>query len=91
MAEKKSVASAERKGEIHSGKKPDMMFILNHEEISYELVYAEFSRLVCTEQKKEKDSIKLWRETNDGMYWYWVRNECKPAMELLEFRWPVAF
>ncbi|CAG8734456.1 4900_t:CDS:2, partial [Dentiscutata heterogama] len=46
-------------------------------EVSYELVYAEFSRLVCAKQKKEKDDIKLWRETNDGMDW--VRNKCKPA------------
>ncbi|CAG8854887.1 24427_t:CDS:2, partial [Gigaspora margarita] len=76
MAEKKSVASSERKGG-HSGKKPDMMFVLNQEEVLYELVYAEFSRLVCTKEKKEKDDIKLWRETNDGMDW--VRNKCKPA------------
>ncbi|CAG8711213.1 13609_t:CDS:2, partial [Racocetra persica] len=79
MAEKKSVASSERKGEGHLGKKPDMMFILNREEVSYELVYAEFSRLVCTDQKNKKDDIKLWRETNDGMDW--VRNKCKPAKD----------
>ncbi|KAF0453678.1 hypothetical protein F8M41_001690 [Gigaspora margarita] len=45
MVEKHSVASAERKGEGHSGKKLDMKFILNQEEVSYELVYAEFSHL----------------------------------------------
>ncbi|CAG8735260.1 11345_t:CDS:2, partial [Cetraspora pellucida] len=32
MAEKQSVASAERKGEGYLGKKPDTMFILNQEE-----------------------------------------------------------
>ncbi|CAG8758741.1 14906_t:CDS:2, partial [Gigaspora rosea] len=79
VTHKKRVASSERKEEGHLEKKPDMMFILNQEEVSYELVYAEFSCLVCTEQKKEKDDIKFWRETNDGMDW--VRNKYKPAKD----------
>ncbi|CAJ0907528.1 11647_t:CDS:2 [Entrophospora sp. SA101] len=67
IAEKQSTASADRKGKF--GKRPDLMFILKHKEFVYELVYGEFSRLVCTEDKKENDNIKLWRETNDGMFW----------------------
>ncbi|CAJ0905790.1 12575_t:CDS:1 [Entrophospora sp. SA101] len=35
----------------------------------YELMYAECLRIICTIQKEEADSMKLWRETNDGMYW----------------------
>ena len=35
----------------------------------YELIYVESSRLSCTSQKEKDDEIKLWRETNDGMYW----------------------
>jgi len=35
----------------------------------YELMYTECSRLFCTEQKIKDDAVKIWRETNDGMYW----------------------
>src|SRR6185436_15882478 len=35
----------------------------------FELMYIEYSRLLCTEQKKVDDDIKLWRECNDGMYY----------------------
>ncbi|CAJ0846539.1 8293_t:CDS:2, partial [Entrophospora sp. SA101] len=77
IAEKQSTASADRKGKF--GKRPDLMFILKHKEFAYELVYGEFSRLVCTEDKKENDNIKLWRETNDGMFW--AHKKYKPAKD----------
>jgi len=32
-------------------------------------MYTECSRLFCTEQKIKDDAVKIWRETNDGMYW----------------------
>ena len=35
----------------------------------YEFMYTECSRLFCTEQKIKDDAVKIWRETNDGMYW----------------------
>ena len=35
----------------------------------YELMYTEYSCLFCTEQKIKDDAVKIWCETNDGMYW----------------------
>ncbi|CAG8816375.1 277_t:CDS:2, partial [Cetraspora pellucida] len=35
----------------------------------YELTYSECSRITCTKQKEDDDDVKLWRESNDGMYW----------------------
>ncbi|RIA97822.1 hypothetical protein C1645_732100 [Glomus cerebriforme] len=35
----------------------------------YELMYTECSRLFCIEQKIKDDAVKIWCETNDGMYW----------------------
>lgn len=52
------------------------MFVLKHGEYIYELIYAECSRLVCTERKKRNDSVKLWREVNDGIFW--TRKGCYP-------------
>ena len=34
-----------------------------------ELVFGECSRVICNSNKKKDDEIKLWRETNDGIYW----------------------
>jgi len=45
------------------------MFVMKHDGKKYELIYVESSRLSCTPQKEKDDEIKLWRETNDGMYW----------------------
>jgi hypothetical protein len=45
------------------------MFVMKHDRKKYELIYVESSRLSCTLQKEKDDEIKLWRETNDGMYW----------------------
>jgi hypothetical protein len=35
----------------------------------YKLMYVECSRIFCNKQKEDDDNVKLWRETNDGMYW----------------------
>lgn len=70
--ERQSVASADRrKNDDGRGRRPDIMFITidNDEDKTYELMYSECSRVVCTPQKKEEDRVKLWREVNDGMYW----------------------
>lgn len=45
------------------------MFVMKHDGKKYELIYVESSRLSCIPQKEKDDEIKLWRETNDGMYW----------------------
>ncbi|RIA92764.1 hypothetical protein C1645_763963 [Glomus cerebriforme] len=62
-SEKQSIASADRRGEGYSGRRPDIMFVLKHGEYIYELIYAECSRL-------------LWREVNDGIFW--TRKGCYP-------------
>ncbi|CAG8650832.1 5643_t:CDS:2, partial [Acaulospora morrowiae] len=61
---------------IEYGRQPDIMFVLKYLEVFFELLYVECSRLYCTQQKKKNDEIKLWRETNDGMYY--VRKVLKP-------------
>ncbi|CAG8708524.1 8238_t:CDS:2, partial [Ambispora leptoticha] len=66
-SEKQSIASANRK-EGNKGRRPDIMFLGNYLEMAFELMYIECSRLFCTPQKKTDDEIKLWRETNDGLY-----------------------
>ena len=58
-----------RKGEGRTGRRPDIMFVMKHDEKKYELIYVECSRLSCILQKEKDDEIKLWREANDGMYW----------------------
>ncbi|CAG8752442.1 8165_t:CDS:1 [Dentiscutata erythropus] len=45
----------------------------------YELMYSECSRLFCTSQKIDDDAVKLWRETNDSMYW--VYKGCRPEKD----------
>ncbi|KAG9287403.1 hypothetical protein G9A89_023775 [Geosiphon pyriformis] len=75
-SEKQSIASADRKGEGHTGRRPDIMLEVKYLETVFELMYVECSRLTCTSQKKTDDEIKLWRETNDGLYW--IRQTLKP-------------
>ncbi|RHZ43485.1 hypothetical protein Glove_1066g3 [Diversispora epigaea] len=75
-SEKQSSASADRRGEGRSGRRPDIMFIMKHGVKKYELLYTECSRLSCTPQKKKDDEVKLWRECNDGLYW--VHKSCTP-------------
>ncbi|RHZ45686.1 hypothetical protein Glove_661g55 [Diversispora epigaea] len=75
-SERQSSASADRKGDGRLGRRPDIMFVMKCGEKNYELLYAECSRLTCTTRKKKNNGVKLWRETNDGMYW--TRKSCKP-------------
>ncbi|CAB4403575.1 unnamed protein product [Rhizophagus irregularis] len=46
-------------------KKPDVMVITKSEGKYFEVVFAESSRVTCTDIKKAKDSVKLWREVLD--------------------------
>ncbi len=52
------------------------MFIEEHKGKLYELLFVECSRLICLEQKKDDDKVKLWREMNDGLYY--VYSGCRP-------------
>ncbi|RIA84924.1 hypothetical protein C1645_741956 [Glomus cerebriforme] len=65
--ERQSIASADRRK--RSGRRPDIIFVMMDRGKKYELIYTECSRLFCTEQKIKDDAIKIWRETNDRMYW----------------------
>ncbi|CAG8710926.1 1170_t:CDS:1, partial [Ambispora leptoticha] len=75
-SERQSSASADRKGDGRLRRRPDIMFVMKRGKKNYELLYAECSRLTCTTRKEKNDGVKLWRETNDGMYW--TRKSCKP-------------
>ncbi|CAG8660323.1 24559_t:CDS:2, partial [Gigaspora margarita] len=55
-SELQSSASADRKGEGRSGRRPDIMFITMRDEKNYELLYTECSRLTCTAQKERHDA-----------------------------------
>nr|CAG8444765.1 12202_t:CDS:2 [Entrophospora candida] len=74
-----SIASTDRRGEGRSGRRPDIIFVMKNKGKKYELMYTECSRLFCTLRKIEDDSVKLWRETNDGMYWTY--KSCKPEKD----------
>jgi len=78
-SERQSLASADRKGDGQMGRRPDMMFEFKYNGKVYELMFAECSRLSCTKRKELDDMIKLWRESNDGLYW--ARKGCKPEKE----------
>jgi hypothetical protein len=78
-AERQSVASADRMQEGRQGKRPDFMHIIKLDGKIFELVFGECSRVICNDNKKHEDEIKLWREANDGMYW--VRKLRKPEKE----------
>ena len=55
------------------------MYLQKREGKIFELVFGECSHLLCSDTKKKEDEIKLWRETNDGMFW--VRQGCKPEKD----------
>ncbi|CAG8482098.1 16032_t:CDS:2 [Gigaspora rosea] len=74
-AERQSAASASRKGKGYIGKQTDFMYLQKREGKIFELVFGEYSRLLCSDTKKKEkkdDKIKLWRKTNN-----WVRQGCK--------------
>ncbi|CAJ0833004.1 10149_t:CDS:2 [Entrophospora sp. SA101] len=69
-SERQSIASANRRKESgHSGRRPDIMFVIEDKGYVYELMFSECSQLVCNERKKSDDDIKLWREANNGISW----------------------
>ncbi|CAG8657986.1 2710_t:CDS:2 [Gigaspora rosea] len=68
-SERESIASADRKGDSQMGRRPDVMFTVKYLDVFFEIMYVECSRLVCIQQKKVDDDIKLLRECNDGMYY----------------------
>ncbi|KAF0429819.1 hypothetical protein F8M41_005623 [Gigaspora margarita] len=68
-SERESIASAGRKGDCQMGRWPDVMFTVKYLDVFFEIMYVECSRLVCTQQKKVDDDIKLLRECNNGMYY----------------------
>ncbi|CAG8556483.1 9652_t:CDS:2 [Acaulospora morrowiae] len=88
-AERQSMASKIRKSlgvneersscppKVPIGKKPDVMLMEKCGGKIFELAYVESSRVVCTNSKKENDSIKLWRETLDGVSL--IGTACRPT------------
>ncbi|CAG8500674.1 1010_t:CDS:2 [Ambispora leptoticha] len=69
MSEKQSITSANRKGEGYMRKHLDIMLVVKYLEMVFELMYVEYSHLISSSQKKTDDKIKLWQETNNGLYW----------------------
>ncbi|KAF0558592.1 hypothetical protein F8M41_008514 [Gigaspora margarita] len=67
-AERQSLASKTRRNigvdQERIGKKPDVMGLVENEEKINEILYFECSRIT---QKKADNSMKLWRETLDGL------------------------
>jgi hypothetical protein len=55
------------------------MYLIKYEDKIFELVFGECSCVLCNDIKKKDDEIKLWRETNDSMYW--IRKLRKPEKE----------
>ncbi|RGB30757.1 hypothetical protein C1646_764959 [Rhizophagus diaphanus] len=50
----------------------------------FELMFVECSRLICSNDKKEKNKIKLWREMNDGINYIYKKNRLdKDEFEIL--------
>ncbi|RHZ69656.1 hypothetical protein Glove_281g9 [Diversispora epigaea] len=86
-AERQSIASKTRRSSSSNeerpiqknliGKKPDVMVMTKYRGKVFELTYVESSRVICTKSKKDDDSVKLWRETLDGISF--VGNACRPA------------
>jgi hypothetical protein len=88
-AERQSVASKARRSfekdeeqvsqssRSRLGKKPDVMATTKCEGKVFELAYVESSRIACTDTKKTCDSVKLWRETLDGVSFVGVA--CRPT------------
>ncbi|CAB4439295.1 unnamed protein product [Rhizophagus irregularis] len=87
-AERQSIASKARRNfekdkvqgsqssKTRLGKKPDVMVITKSGGKYFEVVFAESSRVTCTDIKKAKDSVKLWREVLDGLSF--VGAACRP-------------
>ncbi|RIA93493.1 hypothetical protein C1645_819357 [Glomus cerebriforme] len=76
IAEWQSAASADRIGKGNQGKQPDFMHLIKWKDKIFELVFGEYSRIICNDIKKKDNGIKLWKEINDDMYW--IRKLHKP-------------
>ncbi|RGB29162.1 hypothetical protein C1646_818666 [Rhizophagus diaphanus] len=57
-------------------KKPDVMLMEKCGGKIFEIAYVESSRIICTNSKKDDDSVKLWRETQDSISF--VNIACRP-------------
>ncbi|CAG8849762.1 24721_t:CDS:1, partial [Racocetra persica] len=68
-SERESIVSADRKGDGQVGRHPDIMLMVEHLDVLFEIMYVKCSRLVCMSQKMVDDDIKLWRECSNSMYY----------------------
>ncbi|RGB32529.1 hypothetical protein C1646_762794 [Rhizophagus diaphanus] len=50
------------------GKKPYAMIIASIRNIEFEMMFLKGSRLFADKGKRHSDSVKLWRESNDGIW-----------------------
>ncbi|CAB5180530.1 unnamed protein product [Rhizophagus irregularis] len=66
-------SATRRKNYKKQGKRPDIMFMEKKDKL-FELMFVECSRLICSNDKEEKDKIKLWREMNDGINYIYKKN-----------------
>ncbi|CAG8744271.1 22108_t:CDS:2, partial [Cetraspora pellucida] len=51
ISKRESLASADRKGDSQMRRHPDIMFMVKHLDMLFEIIYVECLRLVCTPQK----------------------------------------
>ncbi|RIB04335.1 hypothetical protein C2G38_2222604 [Gigaspora rosea] len=56
---------------------PDIMGLLKHDGKIVEFMFAECSRIICCNSKKDDGDVKLWRETLDGMSF--IDSLCRPT------------
>ncbi len=69
ISEWQSIASANRKGEGQMERWSDIIYVVKYLNVFFELMYVECSQLYYNQQKKIDDKIKLWRESNNDMFW----------------------
>ncbi len=82
ISEWQSIASTNRKGEGQVERRSDIIYMIKYLDVFFELIYVEYSWLYCSQQKKIDDEIKLWRESNDRIFW--VRKVFKPKKDQFE-------
>ena len=46
-----------------------MIFEFKYNGKVYEFIFVECSQLSYTKRKELNDMVKLWQESNDGLYW----------------------
>ncbi len=66
---KQSIANADKREEEYFKRQSDIIFVLKHRKYIYELIYTECFCLVCTKHKKRNNSVKLWKEVNNRIFW----------------------